>query len=90
MTREQVQIPIGGTGEESERERESRPKGLNRPLMPVGLERPKPLAKRFLRRQCSGCDDPTCDAPTHSGHEWVYYDEKGNRVYDDSLPKHDK
>ncbi len=88
MSREQVQIPVGGTGEESEKDRETKPKGLNRPVMPLGLEKPKTLAKKFLRRQCSGCSDPGCMVPANvSGCVWIYYDERGRVVDDPSLPK---
>lgn len=84
MSREQVQIPIGGTGESSEKERENAPKGLNRPAMPQGLEKPKPLARKklWLRRRCN-CGRWTCRSPatgTPSGYYWVYFDTEGNEV----------
>ncbi len=85
MTREQVQIPIGGTGEESDQEKKNAPKGLNRPAMPLGLERPRALTRKhlWLRRRCS-CGSWTCGSPGHGWDGpcwyWEYFDTDGQRV----------
>jgi hypothetical protein len=93
MSREQLQVPFGDKGEETDQEKEARPKGLNRPLLPKGLEKPKvkvkAKTKTLLRRQCSGCSDPRCDAPSFTSEFfWTYYDANtGQRVLDPDLPR---